>query len=169
MIVIAFGLAASGKTYVGQTLAKFSSFHHEDADRWLSLEMKKYIAEKKQFTLEMLDCFTNNIISHIDELRKTHDNLIITQALYRQKNRLMIKDYFLKKDKIIFLQLEADDQIIHDRLVKRADWVFPEYAESLKKYFEPMEDAKIIRNNKEGEEDIVSQLATVNLIFKSDS
>ena len=47
--------------------------------------------------------------------------------------------------------------------------IFPEYAESLKKYFEPMEDAKIIRNNKEGEEDIVSQLATVNLIFKSDS
>lgn len=165
MIVIIFGLAASGKTYVGKTLANFSSFHHEDADHWLSPEMKQYIAEKKQFTLEMLEWFTNNIIANINHLRKTHKNLVITQALYRQKNRKMIKEYFQQKDEIIFLQLEADDQIIHDRLIKRADWVFPEYAESMKKFFEPMEEAKIIRNNKEGEDEIVKQLAAINLIF----
>lgn len=165
MIVIIFGLAASGKTYVGKTLAKFSSFHHEDADHWLSSEMKQYITEKKQFTLEMLESFTNNIIVNIEQLRKTHKNLVITQALYRQKNRKILKEYFEHKDEILFLQLEVDDQIIHNRLIKRADWVFPEYAESMKKYFEPMEEAKIIRNNKEGEEEIIKQLAIINLIF----
>ncbi len=166
MIVIVFGLAASGKTFVGKTLAKHSSFHHEDADHWLSQEMKEYIAQKKLFTLEMLEWFTNKIITNTEKLKEKYENIVITQALYRQKNREAIKQYFGSKGDVIFLQMEAEDQVIYQRLVKRADWVFPEYAESMKQYFEPMKEAQIIRNNKEGEEEIVLQLQKYGLLLK---
>ncbi len=166
MIVIVFGLAASGKTFVGKTLAKHSSFHHEDADHWLSQEMKEYIAQKKLFTLEMLEWFTNKIITNTEKLKEKYENIVITQALYRQKNREAIKQYFGSKGDVIFLQMEAEDQVIYQRLVKRADWVFPEYAESMKQYFEPMKEAQIIRNNKEGEEEIVLQLKKYGLLLK---
>ena len=158
MIIIVFGLAASGKTYIGNVLAKHFGFYHEDADHWLSEEMKQYVIEKKLFTLEMLEGFTQTIIANITELAKKHKNIVISQALYRQKNRLHIKEYFEALQDILFLQVEASDERIYQRLVNRGGWVMPEYATDMRKYFEGMEDAEIIRNNKDGEEEIVKQI-----------
>lgn len=129
MIIIIFGLAASGKTYVGKVISKYFNCHHTDADRWLSPEMKEYIVEKKLFTIDMLEDFTLNIIGNIEILREEHKNLVISQALYRQKNRDTIKQYFSTNaphEDLLFLQIEANDDIIYNRLVARGDWVFPQ-------------------------------------------
>jgi len=155
MIIIVFGLAASGKTYVGKILNKYFDFHHEDADHWLSMDMKQYIIEKKLFTLDMLESFTSNIIVNIELLREKHKNIVITQALYRSKNRKAIQEYFTSKDEIIFLQVDAADDIIYQRLINRKDWVFPEYAVSMRQFFEPMDNVNILQNNQEGEATIL--------------
>lgn len=167
MIIIIFGLAASGKTYVGKVLNSYFGIHHEDADRWLSQEMKEYIVGKKLFTLEMLEDFTLNIIANIEILREKHKNIVISQALYREKNRETIRKYFALKapeEELIFLQINANDDIIYKRLLSRGDWVFPEYATSMKQFFEPMADSEIIQNNREGEEDIINQLHKIKAI-----
>lgn len=167
MIIIIFGLAASGKTYIGKILNKNFGIHHEDADRWLNQEMKEYIVEKKLFTLEMLEDFTLNIIANIEILREKYKNIVISQALYRQRNRETIKEYFSLKapeEKLLFLQIDANDDIIYKRLLSRGDWVFPEYARSMKQFFEPMEGATIIQNNREGEDEITKQLQRLEVL-----
>ena len=165
MIIVVFGLAASGKTYIGKILNKYFDFYHEDADLWLSTDMKEYISKKKNFTLNMLEGFTSNIITNIEKLKGKHSNVIISQALYRKKNRDMIQEHFASKD-LMFLQVEASDEMIHQRLVKRGDWVLPGYAASMRQFFQPMENVDIINNNQFGEDSIIEQLLNIPEIAK---
>ena len=164
MIIIVFGLAASGKTYIGNILEKDFDFHHEDADQWLTNEMQQYVHHKKLFTLEMLDDFTRIIIKNIEFIQKKHSNVVISQGLYRKKNREDIERHF-SEQKIMFLQIEADDEVIHQRLLKRGDWISSDYASSMRQYFEPMNGARIIYNN-QTEEEILSQLLIIKEINK---
>lgn len=163
MIVIVFGLAASGKTYVGQVISKYFDFYHEDADQWLSGDMKQYISEKKIFTLDMLENLTSSIIANIERLSNKYDNIVISQALYREKNRKTIKKYFTSQE-LMFLRVDASDEIICQRLLERGDWVMPDYASSMRQFFQPMQEAKTINNNKFGEESIIKQLNNIQEI-----
>ncbi len=166
MIIVVFGLAASGKTYVGQVISKYFDFYHEDADQWLSGDMKQYVSEKKIFTLGMLENLTSNIIANIERIHERHSNIVISQALYRKKNRETIQKHFASHE-IIFLQVDASDEVIYQRLVKRGDWIMPDYASSMRQFFEPMENAASINNNQTGEESIVQQLKDIPKILSS--
>jgi gluconate kinase len=160
MIIIVFGLAASGKTYVGRVINKHFNIHHEDADQWLSGDMKQYISEKKVFTLGMLENLTSNIIANIERLVSKHSKVVISQALYREKNRDAIKKHF-PANELLFLQVEANDDVIHQRMVQRGDWVLPDYAASMRLFFQPMQEAKVINNNVPGEEALIEQLKNI--------
>ena len=169
MIIIVFGLAASGKTYVGQVMSKYFDIYHEDADQWLSKDMKQYVNEKKIFTLGMLENLTSNIIANIERLQTKHNNIVISQALYRENNRETIQKYF-SSQKIIFLQVDANDDVIYQRLVKRGDWIMPDYAASMRQFFQPMENVIVLNNNQSGEESILKQLQNIpeiNALAKS--
>lgn len=165
MIIIVFGLAASGKTYVGKVINKYFDFYHEDADQWLSGDMKQYVSEKKVFTLGMLENLTSNIIANIERLNEKYDNIVISQALYREKNRETIQKYFSSQE-LMFINVEASDEVIHQRLVQRGDWIMPGYASSMRKFFQPMEGSLTINNNQFGEESIIKQLKRISKISK---
>jgi shikimate kinase len=160
VIIVVFGLAASGKTYVGKIINKYFNFYHEDADQWLSSDMKQYVSEKKVFTLGMLEDFTSNIIANIERLSSKYDNIVISQALYREKNRKTIQKHFVSQG-LMFVHVEASDEVIYQRLVKRGDWIMPGYASSMRKFFQPMEDAITINNDKSGEDHIINQLKNI--------
>lgn len=160
MIIVVFGLAASGKTYVGKVINKYFNFYHEDADQWLSGDMKQYVSDKKIFTLGMLEDFTSNIIANIERLSSTYENVVISQALYREKNRKTIQKHFASQG-LMFIHVEASDEVIYQRLVKRGDWIMPGYASSMRKFFQPMEESITINNDKSGEEHIVNQLKNI--------
>lgn len=169
MIIILFGLSASGKTYVGNVIQEEFGFHHEDADQWLTEEMKQYVVDRKLFTLEMLDEFSTNIVNNIEDLSKKHKTLVVSQALYRQKNREMIREslaYKLPDKNILFIQVDAEKKTIYKRLNFRGDWVSPEYAKTMEPFFEPMESAIVLKNNSEGNEEIIKQMKNIYMIAK---
>lgn len=162
MIIIVIGLAASGKNYVSEVIAEHFDFHHQDADLWLLPEMKQAILKGENFTFAMLDDFTQAIIENIQLLKEKHTKLVISQALYRDKNRQKIIRNF-PDDNLLFIQVDSDDEIILERLKKRGDWISPEYAELMHKYFQPMHSAKKINNNIQGPTEIISQLHNLKL------
>lgn len=168
MIIIIFGLAAAGKTFVGNIIGKHFDFYFEDADAWLSSDMKEYVKDQKHFTLDMLDNFTRKIIHNIERLNQKFTNIAISQALYRSNNRDTIQKYFEDKGiKTLFLNIDAPDQVIYDRLISRGDWILPSYAKSMRKFFQPMDEAIIINNEKPGEENILKQLYKIDEITKN--
>ncbi len=160
MIIIIFGPAASGKTYVGKVLNENFNFHYEDADQWLPEEMRIFIKQRKIFSLKMLEDFTKIIIANIKKLSKTYPNLIISQALYRQKNREQIQQYFSLKP-IKFIEIVANDKIIHQRLHSRDDWVNADYANDISVFFESMPNVQVIENNSYGAQSIIKQFKNI--------
>jgi|GEM_PF-3064744 len=146
MIIILFGLSGSGKTYIGNILAKYFDFFHFDADQLLTDEMNRYIAENKSFNIDMLEILTQLIIDKISHLKEIYPRLVISQGLYRNKNRQTIERYFAKNN-IIFAHIMAIDEVISRRLNLRKSNVTYNYANNIKRNFEPMKNSIIINNN----------------------
>lgn len=160
MIIILFGLAASGKNYVGKTLSDNFDFYYQDADQWLTEEMQEYIKDGKLFTFEMLASFSEILINNINKLNQVHPNLIISQALYRQENRNQIEKSFSKKS-LLFIQIEASDELIYKRIIDRGGDVTPSYADSMHQFFESQKNALSIENNIDGSDHIIKQFKDV--------
>lgn len=155
MLIILFGLAGSGKNYVGDILANHYNYYFWDADAALPPEMKQCIKEKKVFTQDMRDQFTAAMIEKIRTLQLEHKDLVIAQALYKEKNRNQL---LTALNDAILIQIVANPEIIHQRLVKRFDEVDPSYADKISQGFEqPSASIKMIYNNSD-QEHILKQL-----------
>lgn len=146
MILILFGLAGSGKSYVGDFLAARFNFYHQDADLWLTPEMESYIAMNKVFTTEMVESFTGIIIEKLESLVNIYPRIVISQGLYRKFQREIIAKYFFNYE-VKFIQVSCSDEIIVERLASRGNKVNFAYASLIKKYFEPEEKGLIINND----------------------
>src|ERR1700722_6120517 len=96
MLIILFGLSGSGKNFVADILANRFNFHFFDADSVLPQEMRDCIKQKNMFTQAMRDRFTETIKTNISHLERIHENknLVVAQALYKEKNRNEIQEAF---------------------------------------------------------------------------
>lgn len=160
MIMILFGLAGAGKTYIGNLISKHYDFYHQDGDEWLTDDMSNYIIEKKLFTLSMRENFTEIMISKAKLLQKMNKNIVISQAFYLSQNRDEFSRHFPRKE-VMFLEVRSTKNIIKSRIIKRNNYVDYEYAASMEQYFEPIENGIILHNNKNGKSEILSQLTPI--------
>ncbi len=144
-IILLYGLAGAGKSYVGDLLGTEFGYYVYHADIDSTPEMKLAISEQQPFTMEMRDRFFEIVAEKILLLRKNHKKLVITQATYKKRHR----DYL--KTKIPGLKcvcIEADDNTIVTRLSSRGDLISPEYAKVLRQSFEaPDKDDFIFINS----------------------
>lgn len=158
MLIILFGLAGSGKNFVGEILANHFGYYFWDADAILPVNMQDSIKQKKAFTQTMRDEFTQALIKKIHELFITHKKLVIAQALYKECNREMIQNEF---PDAIFILVKADPKIISHRIKNRKSVVDEEYAKKIQSNFEmPLLKHNVIDNNSD-ENAILLQLNKV--------
>ena len=145
MLIILFGLSGSGKNFVGEILAKEFHFYYWDADSALPLDMRQAIVDQEFFTEEMRDQFTANVIEHIVTLQTQHQHLVVSQALYKEKNRLQIYSAF---PDVVFLHIQATWGNITARLKKRQGGISYNYAQKISNLFEkPSLPHKAMINN----------------------
>lgn len=134
MLYFFYGLAGSGKTYVGQWFAREYHFHFEDADQWLTTEMQAAISNSVPFTQAMRDHYFEIIITNIKSLQKRFPNLVISQACYKEKNRQQLRDAFTD---LQFILIEAQKSVLVNRLLIRKSEATLEYANQITRQFEP--------------------------------
>jgi len=151
-----YGLAGAGKTYVAQLVGELSGRPVYDADDDLTPELQRALAERRHFTLEMLDRFFEIVCLRINELAKTHGPIVVSQATYRRRHREYLATCVKDMDMIC---VTAPDETILERLRSRGGEVTPEYATLMKLGFDPPPPgAKIIENDGD-EAGIVRQLS----------
>ncbi len=147
-IIILFGLAGAGKTYAGYQLAQHLNAYFQDGDDWLTDEMRTAIRLKQPFTQEIRDRFTEHMIAKINALQRAgHENIIIAQGLYKQKNRQMIADAL---PGVIFIEVKTSPEVIIHRLQKRDAAVDENYANLISHGFESMPGSLVLHNDQEG-------------------
>lgn len=154
---ILFGLAGTGKTYVGTILQKYFGFYLYDGDNDLTDEMKKALTEKRVFTDAMRDVFFQNLIKSVQKLQKIHAKLTIAQTCIKEKYRLQILQSF-PAVKFILIKSKMDTRLL--RLAKRKQYPFDkDYICIMDANFEkPRIPHVVIENNKEGSVHIREQL-----------
>ncbi len=157
MLIILFGLSGSGKNFVAEILEQDFGFEFFDADSILPQAMRDCIAQKKMFTQAMRDKFTTDIKNKITTLQSTgaNENLVVTQALYKEKNRLEIQDAFPAAK---FIHVQADVETIQTRLHKSHREVDPDYAKKISVNFESPQLTHITLINNTNKADVVKQL-----------
>lgn len=144
MLYFFYGLAGSGKTYVGQWFAREYHYHFEDADQWLTTEMQEAIRKSEPFTQVMRDHYFEIIITNIKLLQMRYPNLVISQACYKEKNRQQLRDAFTD---IQFILIEAQKSVLVNRLLIRKNEATLEYANQITRQFEPPVGNDIRINN----------------------
>lgn len=132
-VYVAFGLSGAGKSYFTKWAGKHFHLYVEDADHWLTDEMRQCIKAGTIFTPDMLDHYFKIVIANIKELKKSHENILISQALYLEKNRQQL---LAALPDLQFILVSADNKIIDQRLIQRGNEVTLQYAKDNASYFE---------------------------------
>lgn len=150
-----FGLAGSGKSFVGNLIAERAGWHVYHADDDLTDEMKLALAEHRPFTGPMRDRFFALIVDKILQLQLQHPRLVITQAVYKQQHR----DYLLARiPDMELVCVNAEDATILRRINRRSDGISIASAAALRADFEaPVADCRIVVNDSDASA-IVRQL-----------
>ena len=145
MLLILIGLSGSGKNFVGEILAREFDFYFWDADIDIPQNMREQIYKKEFLSQKMRDEFTENIIRKIAELKIKHPKLVISQALYKERNRHQIA---LAYPDAQFIHVVSNKKNINDRLQQRNNWVDQTYADKISMHFEnPHKIDATITNN----------------------
>ena len=146
MLVILFGLPASGKNYIGEIFKKDFGFFFYDADDDLTPQMKELFAQEKIIPDEILTEYVNHFIQRIKKLRKTNKKLVVSQCLSKDRNRKLILQHFPDAK---FILVKARANIRSARSTSRAHIVNENLAKKVTKIFErPKIQHYTINNNK---------------------
>jgi gluconokinase len=149
-IIFFFGLSGSGKTYLGNELARLSGWFHYNADDDVTDEMKKALANSQPFSEKMRDDFFEIVALKSKRLSKIHQPLIISQAAYKQKHRDYLQQQ-LAPLTIEFVHVHADDQTLQHRIQQRGKigkGIAEQSAQALKNDFEwPCTEYAAINNS----------------------
>jgi gluconate kinase len=145
MIVFLMGQPGAGKNYVGEILAAQFGFHFWDADLALTDDMQLAIKNKQVFTQDMRDSYIEKIIENVRLLSAKFDNLVVAQALFKEKNRQQLASAF---SKALFVLVQANSDQIIARLRLRNNAVDNDYADKVRLEFEtPLLPHKVIIND----------------------
>lgn len=164
LIYIFFGKTGSGKSFLANYLQDHYNFFHFDGDQILTADMKEYISKNKTFTQTMVDEYTTVLKEKIKSFLSDYQRpIIISQAMYRNKNRLEILTEF---PYIQFVLINAQELTCYQRIKSRNNWVTPEYAQKISVLFDPPCGFNFIEINNDDSVDIQLINRKLNKIFK---
>ncbi len=156
MVLIVFGLPATGKTFVANIIAKYGFFFYE-GDSDMHEDLLETIANKLPVTDEQRDIFFAKLISTITALSKKHTNLVVAQTFIKEKYR---KQLLAQIPDAQFILITTDTNVREKRLKKRTTFKLdPKYAKRMCELFEqPSIHYFTINNTKDGEKEVGEQV-----------
>lgn len=146
-IYFLFGKAGSGKSFIGNYLQNHYHWRHFDADQLLTAELKTHIALEKPMPEALIDDYMAILKKQIRDFYQAPTvPVVISQAMYRNKNRLNLQQAF---PRLRLIWVTAEDSICYQRIQQRNDSLSLRYAQKITTLFEPPEgfSYEIIANN----------------------
>jgi len=141
-----FGLAGSGKSYIGDLIGELCHWHVYHADEDLTDEMLNALANHQPFTPAMRDVFFDKVSRKILQLQGQHDHLVVTQAAYKIKHRNFLLSCISNMD---FVMVDTSDDLIEKRIGFREKGISMKSAKALRQDFErPGADIAVVENNR---------------------
>jgi predicted kinase len=142
MIIIVFGLPGSGKSYFASRLAKRLEAKYVSSD-----VIRKDLFIHRKYTQEEKMKVYDAMIKEMKKAVQQDENVVLDATFYKES----IRDRFNEaakvfKERIIFIEVRADQRIIIERVSLRREDSDADYSIHLriKKVFEPLESEHLI-------------------------
>jgi predicted kinase len=141
MIIIAFGLPGSGKSYFASQLAGMIHAEYINSDK-----LRKTMFDTSTYSKKEKLAVYNEMISRIGEALKQHKNLVLDATFYKND----IREKFLNKaennDDIIFIEIRAEEHLIRERLKRPREYSEADFKvyKKIKNQWEPLKAKHLI-------------------------
>lgn len=129
-----FGLAGSGKSYVGDVIAQHTGWDVYHADQDITPAMQLTLEQSRPFTTQMREEYFGLLVNKIQAQQRVDRPLLVTQGAYKQQNRDFLQQQI---NGLIFVWVDAPDKLIVERLQHRAQGINISSAAALRSDFEP--------------------------------
>jgi gluconokinase len=158
-LLILFGLSGAGKNYVGRILRDDYGMFFYDADTDLTPEMQDAISRQERISDAARDAFFEIVVERIRQLRSRERNLVVSQAIYKEKHRELILRNFPDAQ---FVWVQAPWDAITARLTQRNDTPSTlAYAQKIASLFEPPQIRHFVIDNIAGRDDVKRQIDAI--------
>jgi gluconate kinase len=163
-LLILFGKTGVGKNFVARLFERELGYYWYDADIDLTQEMLYAINHKLAFTAETRARYFEIVTKKIKSLLPTAEKIVVTQGLFKNINR---HDLMQKFPWAQWIWVEAEQNVIEERVARRNSMVTPAYARKINAYFEkPDFRCHKILNNKD-EFEVLKQALLIERIESS--
>jgi predicted kinase len=166
MIVIVFGLPGSGKSYFASRLAKVinAAYINSDITRKEIFTERVYSDEEKRMVYDKM-------LEQVKASVKQKKNLVLDATFHKKDNRGMFVRAMKGKGEISFIEVQADENIIKERLKKprlysEADF---EVYKLIKQQNEPIDEPHLILKSTNDNINEMIQKATDYLKIENDN
>lgn len=155
-VLFLFGLAGTGKSYIGDLIGKHLHWRVYHADEDLTDEMKQALAQSRPFTDSMRDRYVAILVDKIREMQAQHEHIVVTQGLYKQRHREWLQ---CNLESIELVCVSASEALLLQRIQERPNGILLESARALFADFEhPDGETKVIDNSSGDDDRLIEQL-----------
>ncbi|MEA5520109.1 MAG: gluconokinase [Limnoraphis robusta] len=135
MIILVMGVSGSGKTTIGQQLAKSLNFQFRDADEFHSDENIQKMRNNIPLTDADRQPWLETMQAAIDQWLEQNKNVVLTCSALKDKYRKML---WRDPEQIKIVYLKGTFELIESRLKQRQDHFMK--SDLLKSQFEDLEE-----------------------------
>ncbi len=159
MIIIVFGLPGSGKSFFASKLAGKLKIKYVNSD-----VIRKELFAKRLYSPEEKMQVYNEMIREMKAAVQSQQSVILDATYYKKSIRQKVIESALDLDeKIIFIEVTAEEKIAKERLAKERPYSEADYSVylKLKKEFEPLEnDHLVLESGRDNIEEMLSEAMT---------
>lgn len=113
MIVMVCGLPGSGKSYFASRLARKINAEYVNSDK-----VRKEMFAERTYSDQEKGAVYNKMLALMKEAVQQNTNLVLDATFHRKDIRKIFIEKVEGKGKIIFIEVEADEDVIKERMKK---------------------------------------------------
>lgn len=165
MIVIVFGLPGSGKSYFAARLAKMVNARYVNSDI-----VRKELFKERVYSEQEKRAVYNKMIEELKQAVHQKRNLVLDATFHKKDTREMFVEEMKGKNKIIFIEVQAGENIIRERLKKPRQYSEADFKvyQFIRQQNEPLDKPHLILKSTDDNIDEMLQKAFEYLKIKND-
>lgn len=123
MIIIIFGLPGSGKSYFASRLAKKIGAKYVNSDR-----VRKELFAERDYSDQEKKIVYNHMQADMMQAVVQNNNLVLDATFHREETRKLFTDKIQNKEEIQFIEVQADEEIIRNRVSRKREYSDADFA-----------------------------------------
>ena len=166
MVIIVFGLPGSGKSYFASRLSQLMSAHYINSDR-----VRKKLFKKSVYSKEEKESIYNHMLEATKEFVKNGKHVVLDATFHKSETREPFIESMKGKGGIQFIEVEANENIIRERLKKKRPYSEADFEiyKKIRQHYEPLEEPHLVLQSTDNDIENMLQKASFYLKWKHDN